>query len=89
MKDGDWRKSYPLVELTWRRRHGPLVRCVRLSNYYYPIGPVGIFWYAIGRWKFWCRIGIPHVWVNYGCPTCSDFCARMCRTIRNQVNPIR
>ncbi len=80
MNAKDWRSEYPLVEFAWRR--GPLVRSVRLSPVYYPIDPMSLFWYAVGRWTFWCRIGVPHVWANYGCPSCSNFCARLCRTIR-------
>ena len=76
----DWRKEYPLVEFK-RQGWTPLVRCLRLSLYFYSLSPRSLWWYAVNRWPLWCRV-FPHAWTSYGCPTCPTYCARMCRTLK-------
>lgn len=77
-----WR-DYPPIEVrfggwgaTGLRRFEPSIRVLRLSLYFYSLTSL-LWWYPIARWTFWC-LAFPHIWVNYGCPTCVTFCARRC-----------
>lgn len=63
-----------MVEVRWGVE--PVIRVRRLSPCWYRIADL-LWWYPIARWSFWCR-ALPHIWVNYGCPTCTTFCARRC-----------